>query len=706
MKFRTIAKKLLISLIGLPALAVAELESLDEVNELATVEVHGGRGRSLLGVSGSASQGEVGQPQFEYRPMSRAGELVEVIPGALATQHSGSGKANQYFLRGFNLDHGTDFSVVVDGIPMNMATHAHGQGYLDLNSIIPELVHKVEYGKGPYYAETGDFSAAGYSKMTSKQKLDQGIIKFTGGEFGYYRGLLANSNQLGEGNLLYAGEVNVYDGVWQQPEDLGKFNGTLRYSLDRDDWGFSVNGKAYSASWNATNPIPQRAIDDGSVNLYGSIDPTDGGKSNRYSLASNFWQAGDNWRNDANLYALYYDVDLYSNFTGYLNDPVHGDQIHQGERRVQTGGNFDHKRQTTLWGLKMDNTIGIQFRHDEIMDLGLQHSQARQSLDWVSRYNVGESNVGLYLQNQTHWLEKFRTVAGFRTDLLNNDVQMFDNALHDANLSAANSGNKSKAVMSPKLSFIAGPWLDTEYFLNLGYGHHSNDARGTTLQFNPADGSTISPIKPTAWSRGAEVGIRSDAIAGLKSTLAFWYLESSQELVFVGDAGTTEVNGKSRRHGLEFTNYYKPTNWLTLDADLALTSAHYANEAVGNNWIPNSVGRVISTGATIEHPQGWFASLRLRHFGHVPLDQQGSFWAGDTNIVNFGTGYKQKNYKFEIDLFNLFGSNNSDLAYAYCSQMKGEANNSNCPDGGTGTFGLMRHPVEPRMVRGTVTVNF
>lgn len=662
-----------------------------------------GRAKTLLGVTGSASQGEVSQAQFEYRPLSRNGELMEVVPGAVATQHSGSGKANQYFLRGFNLDHGTDFTTYVDGIPMNMPTHAHGQGYMDINSIIPELVKKIEYGKGPYYADIGDFSSAGYSKMFSMDKLPEGILKFTGGEFGYYRSLLANSNKIGGGDLLYAGEFNFYNGVWQQPEDSKKFNGMLRYSLDKGDWGLSVNGKGYTNDWTATNQIPQALAGNGTLGLYGTMDPTDGGTTNRYSFSSNLWNKSDNWKNDANIYALYYDVNLFSNFTGYLDNPVDGDQIHQFEHRVQTGGNIEHTRYNKLFGFDMDNTVGFQFRHDEIMGLGLDHTVNRQYLSTVSRSNISETTAGVYLKNQTYWHEKVRTIAGLRGDFIHNDVTVLDTAMHDPNVNAANSGNRDQALVSPKLSLVIGPWFKTEYFINGGFGYHSNDARGTTLRFDPGTGtaldSSAARISPMAQSRGAETGIRSNFINGLNSTLALWWLESDEELVFIGDAGTTEVNGKSHRYGVEFTNYYKPTDWLTLDADLALTSAHYAATPDGetNNYVPNSVGRVITTGATVVAPNGLFGTIRLRHFGYMPLDSSGTFWSGSTSVVNLGAGYKQKKYKLELDMFNIFDSTANDIAYAYQYAY---------PAGAASQTGLMKHPVEPRMVRATVTVNF
>lgn len=675
----------------------------DKVHQLDEMVVEAGRAKDLIGLTGSASQGEVSQAQFEYRPVSRNGELVEVVPGAVATQHSGSGKANQYFLRGYNLDHGTDFTTYVDGIPMNMTTHAHGQGYMDINSMIPELVNKIEYGKGPYYAEVGDFSSAGYARMSSMDKLANGIFKFTGGEYGYYRTLVANSNKVGKGDLLYGAEFNLYDGVWQQPEDSKKFNGMARYTLDEGKWGMSVFAKGYHNTWTATNQIPKALVDNGTLGMYDTWDPIDGGNSQRYSLSSNFWNKGDNWKNDANAYVLYYDVDLYSNFTGYLDNPVHGDQIHQFEHRVQTGGNFDHTRFQKLLGFDMDNTLGLQLRHDEIMDLGLDHTQGRQYLSTVSHNNASVTTVSAYLKNQTYWHEKVRTITGVRGDFVNNDVTTLATGSSDPTVASANSGHRGQVLISPKFNLIVGPWYNTEFFINGGYGYHSNDARGTTLQFDPASGDKLdsgaSRIKPMAWSRGAETGFRSSVVPGLNSTLAFWWLESSQELVFVGDAGTTDVNGKSHRYGMEFDNYYKLTDWLTLDADLALTSARYAEpqEGESNNFVPNSVGRVVSTGATVVAPNGLFGTLRLRHFGSMPLDTSGKFWSGDTNVVNVGTGYKQKQYKFEIDIFNIFGSQKNDIAYAYDSAY---------PAGANAQKGILKHPVEPRMVRATITFNF
>ncbi len=657
--------------------------------DLESVEVTG-RAADLIGVADSASQGEVGQPEFKYRPLSRVGELVEVVPGALATQHSGSGKANQFFLRGFNLDHGTDFNATLDGVPMNLRTHAHGQGYLDLNSIIPELVDKVNYGKGPYYADQGDFSSAGYAQFHTLHKLPEGFAKFTGGEYDYYRGVAANSNRIGAGELLYGAELAFFEGPWKQPEESGKYNGMIRYTLDEDDFGLAINGKAYRSNWIATNQIPQRDVKDGFMSLYGTMDPTDGGKTDRYSLSGNVWSKGDSYKNELNLYALYYDLDLYSNFTGYLDDPANGDQLNQHERRVVAGGNGEQTWFNKLFGFEMDNSLGFQVRYDNISNLSLNHTRNRQYLDSISVDDVDETSLSFYLKNQTHWLSKFRTVAGLRSDTFFFDVA--------DKLNPRDSGSKTSSMVSPKLSLIFGPWADTELFLNFGYGFHSNDARGVTNHFDPLDPAV--PVKGApglAKQRGAEGGVRTQYLEGLVSTLAVWYLHSDSELVFLGDAGTTEPTGQSERYGVEWTNYYKPTDSLTLDADFAFTSASYQNVPKNENDIPNSVGQVIGAGVVALLPYDFFATARLRYFGHVPLNETGSAYAGDTTLVNLGVGYQYQKLKLEVDVFNLFDSKANDIAYFYESRY---------PQNAAAQEGTMIHPVMPRQVRATITLSF
>ena len=648
-----------------------------------------GRATSLSGIADSASQGIVGQPEFRYRPLSRVGELVEVVPGTLATQHSGSGKANQFFLRGFNLDHGTDFTTSLDGIPLNMPSHAHGQGYLDLNSVIPELVDTVEFGKGPYHADVGDFSSAGYARIHSLHRLQQGFANFTGGEYDYYRGVAAQSSRLGPGDLLYGGEVNFFEGPWQQPENLNKYNGLVRYTVDQDDYGLAIDAKAYHSTWRATNQIPARAVETGRLGLYDTWDPSDGGDTHRYSLGLNGWNRGDGYRRSASAYAVYSDLDLYSNFTGFLDDPVNGDQIQQQERRWIGGGQAGQTWFSQWFGLDVDNTLGVQVRHDRLDGLGLSHTRDRQRLSRRTLHDLDETNFGFFLRNQARWLSWFRTVAGVRSDSF-----VFDVA---DRLDPRNSGSRSTSLVTPKLSLIFGPWHDSEVFINLGYGFHSNDARGVTQHFD-TDGNPLSPVSPVAKTRGAEIGLRSEYFRGINSTLAFWWLQSGQELVFVGDAGTTEPTGRSERYGVEWTNYLKPLDWLTLDADLAFTTARYADEPDRANYIPNSVGRVISAGATAELPHDLYVSLRLRHFGQVPLNEIRSATLGDTTLVNLGAGYRYHSFRVQADVLNLLDSRQNDIAYYYTSRLSDEP--------AAGVDGILKHPVMPRMVRLTAGLNF
>ncbi len=663
-------------------------DEAEAVSDLGTLEVTG-RASDLLGQTDAASSGVIGQPEFEFRPLSRPGELVEVVPGMMATQHSGSGKANQYFLRGFNLDHGTDFSGMVDGVPLNLPTHGHGQGYLDLNSIIPELVDIVEYGKGPYHAEMGDFSSAGYVHFHTKHRMEKGLAKFGFGEYGYYRGVLADSYQVGSGDLLFGVEVNFYEGPWERDENVNKFNGLLRYTVDEGYRGYSIVGNAYHNDWDSTEQIPKRAVDLQNFPELGTIDQTAGGDMERYSLSGNWWLLSEYGETELSAYAVYSDFNLYSNFTYFLDDPVNGDQITQRDRRYTFGGEAKHTKYENWFGLGITNIVGLQIRHDYIPKVALYKSQERRVLQTISEHEVNQTSVGVYGENEIQWTEKFKSILGLRGDFYFYDV--------DSRYMAANSGQANDAQFSPKLSFVLGPWYDTEYYLNLGYGFHSNDARGTTIKLDPKSGDPVQPVNPIVSTKGAEVGLRTQYIPGLVSTLSLWWLEMGSELVFVGDAGGTEPSGKSQRYGLELTNYYKPVDWLTLDFDVALTQSEFTGVPSSEKEVPNSVGTTISGGATIDLPNGLFGSLRVRHFDDVPLTEDGSVSADSTTVVNLGAGYRYKDYRLELNVLNLFDSTDTDIAYYYESRLAGEA---------AGVNDIHYHPVEPRSIRIQASMGF
>lgn len=724
-----------------------EIEEVMGLQTLGEITVSSGRANSLEGIATSASQGEVSNDDFKYRPLSRTGELVEVVPGMLSTQHSGTGKANQYFLRGFNLDHGTDFTTWIDGIPMNLRTNAHGQGYMDLNSLIPEMVDRIEFGKGPYYADQGDFSSAGYARMTTKSRLtgfnndsDKGYALFEGGMFDYYRAMIANSNRIGDGDLLYAGELNFYNGPWVVPENGNKYNGMLKYILGGQDWQVALNGKAYYSHWTATNQIPLAQLGAslnptccdmtgrdgyGTDGRFGSMNPSDGGVTNRYSGSLNATSQGRDYQNQLNIYALYYDLDLWSDFSYFSANPYQGDQVYQRERRVQAGGNAEQIWFHKLWDLDMENKLGVQLRYDGIRDLGVSNTWNKQPVADntympPSLYDVDETSLWFYGQNETRWTRWLRSQTAARSDTFWFDVQSKTPGFQ---YNAENSGATSATVLSPKFNLIFGPWEETELFVNSGYSYHSNDARGTVQRYNP-DGSPTTPVTPLSWSRGAETGVRTQYVPGLNTTLAVWWLQMSGELVFVGDAGTTEPTGGTNRLGAEWTNFYKPLDWLTFDADLAFTASRYQEEqeggctdgtinipsnGCGNGFaVPNAVGRVITAGVQIDHPTGFFGSLRLRSFGQDPLNVNASSWLGSTNIVNLGAGWHNSTVKLEVNVFNLFDSQANDIAYWYQYGVCNTFSTGQC--GGahqvTQYNGQTFHPIQPRMVRAGIVINF
>lgn len=674
------------------ALSIAAHPSLHAENApvftLETVTVTG-RADSLVGEATSSNEGVVGQEQLARRPLSRTGEIVETIPGVIVTQHSGGGKANQYFLRGFNLDHGTDLATSLDGMPINMPTHAHGQGYTDLNLLIPELIREVDYKKGPYYADVGDFGSAGAFNIHYFDTLPHSLALGTVGTLGYARGLLAGSPQLGAGHLLYAFEYEHEDGPWTNTDDYSKVNGVLRYSIGTPENGFSITFSGYHGTWDSTDQVARRAI--GSlISRWGELDDSDGGDSSRYSLIADWRRADEHSATHVLLYAFYYDLDLFSNFTYFLDDPVHGDQFEQKDQRVTFGLKANQTWFGEIFGRKTENTLGVQVRSDDIRN-GLFHTERRTVLGVTREDHVWETSVGLYYENKTQWAEKFRSIAGLRGDLFSFDTH--------SNLEA-NSGQKTSFLASPKLSLVFGPWAETEFYLNGGFGFHSNDGRGITTTIDPGSGERVSPAKPLVRTKGAEVGVRTSALRGLQSSLTLWVLDIDSELVFTGDAGTTEPSRPSRRYGVEFANFYDVNPWLTLDADFAWSHARFRDSDPVGNYIPESVETVIAAGITVhDFWRGAFASLRLRYFGPRALIEDDSVRSPHTAIVNAQIGYHfNDTWTATVDLLNLLNERSSDIDYYYTSRLRGE------PAGGV--TDIHTHANEPFAVRLTVSAKF
>lgn len=654
-----------------------------DLEELGTVLVKG-RADSLLELADASSEGVVGRDQFEYRPLLRPGELLETVPGLIATQHSGNGKANQYFLRGFNLDHGTDFATFVNGVPINLPTHGHGQGYTDINFLIPELVETIHFRKGPYYADLGDFSSVGAANLQYARSLSYSLADAEGGMYGYARGLFISSPNVGNGTLLLAAEYQHDNGPWELPSNFNKANGVVRYSQGTDDVGWSLTAMGYYGRWDSTDQIPRRAVEDGRVNRFGTIDDSDGGDSKRFSLAGEWHRDTELGRTEILVYGVYYDLDLYSNFTYFLDDPVNGDQFQQYDQRGYGGLMAHQVWDHELFTRPSVSVAGLQVRGDGI-DLGLNRTRRRGFLESTRADQVGEISVSPYVKNETRWTDWVRSDLGLRLDHYHFGVESDQPGY---------SGQVRDTLASPKGSIVLGPWSRTEVNFSAGMGFHSNDARGVTSRMDPAD--------PLVRTYGAETGVRTLVVDGLQSTLTFWWLQNDSELVFVGDAGTTEPTRSSQRYGLEWANYYSPVPWLTLDLDYAWSHARYTDNAPEGDFIPGAIENVLSAGVTVHDVPplgGFFSSVRLRYFGPRPLVEDDAFRSEGAAIVNLQVGYQfNARWRLTVDVFNLFNADADDITYYYASRLPGE------PDGGVNDFHF--HPVEPVQVRVAVTARF
>jgi hypothetical protein len=645
---------------------------------------------NLVGIAQSASQGAITARQLDARPIMRAGEVLETVPGVVISQHSGEGKANQYYLRGFNLDHGTDFATTVAGMPVNMPTNGHGQGYSDLNFLIPELVSGVQYSKGPYFADQGDFATAGSANINYASVLDAPVARVAGGGEGFGRAMVAASPAVGSGHLLAALEVEHNDGPWVHPDAYKKVNGVLRYSRGDAVNGLSVTGMGYRASWDSTDQVPQRAIDQGIISRFGALDPNDGGDTYRYSGTLEWQRSKKNATTKVVVYGIGYDLNLFSDFTFFLDDPVHGDQFHQADHRFITGGKVSYRRLDKWNGLEVQNTVGVQLRNDDITTVGLYHTQARQLIDTVRQDAVVETSGAGYAQNEISWIPWLRTLAGLRLDGYRFRVDAGD---------PENGGSRTAGIVSPKGGVVIGPFKGTELYVNAGLGFHSNDARGTTITRDPNTGDAVDPVTPLARAKGAEAGVRTVAIPHLQTSLTVWTLSLASELVFTGDAGTTEPSRPSRRYGLELANYYAPRPWLILDGDVSWSRARFTEFDPIGDYIPGSVATVISGGATVDSLHNVYGSLRLRYFGPRALVEDNTVRSTATGLMNAEAGYKvAKHMKVGVDLFNLLNAQASDIDYYYASRLPGE------PAGGVDDIHL--HPTLPRTARLSLTVGF
>jgi TonB-dependent receptor-like protein len=687
-----------------------------------------GRSANLIGKASAASQGTISQEQIATRPVLRPGEVLEAIPGLVISQHSGEGKANQYYLRGFQLDHGTDLESTVAGVPVNLPSHAHGQGYSDINWLIPELVSYVEFKKGPYYADQGDFSTAGAYNLYYRTQIDP-VTEVGAGSYGYARYFTAGSSRAGAGTLLYAVELLHDNGSFARPDDYTKYNGVLRYSRSGAHSDFAVTAMAYDGPFNSTDQIPERLVADGSLSRFGYIDPTDGGNTYRYALSSQFTHVNPNGATKVNAYVAHTYLDLFSNFTydyddatAYFNETANpvtcnpayvscdpypaahhsstyasycpaydtappgaaahsvarpaysfacGDQREQLDNRATSGGDVSRSFQ----GRRAETTVGTGVRNDNVAENGLflTNDRVRYPLGTLSDDHIVERNYYAYAMTEFHAGERLRIEPGVRLDAFTFDVGAYQ---------PQNSGTTSAAMVNPKLAAAWTLSRTSELYADFGGSYHSNDARSILGVVDPQTGRTFdasgAPVyqnTPLVRAYGDELGYRYSS-PHITSTVSLYELLLSNELVFDGDDGTTSIGGPTVRRGIELANYWTPVRWLTYDADLATATARFLTDPLHvGTGVPESLNAVISAGVTVDKPH-YAASLRLRYFGPRVLDTQGDAVSPPSTLLNGEyTAKLAHGVKVSLGCFNLLNTYADDVEYYYASWLPQDAAN-------------------------------
>jgi outer membrane receptor protein involved in Fe transport len=556
--------------------------------------------------------------------------------------------------------------------------------------VIPELVAGVQYQKGTYDATEGDFSAAGNINVNYLNVLDRPLIKLEAGEDRFGRALFAASSRIGRGHLLYAGEAYHADGPWVNPDDLRKWNGVVRFSQGDQRKGFSLTATGYQGRWNATDQVPRRAVTSGQLDRFGAIDTSDAGETHRLTMAGEWRRSGRAGLTQVKAYGIDYGLDLFSNFTYFLDDPENGDQFEQKDERTVLGASVYQRFLGRWFGRDVESVAGLQGRRDRIPVVGLYHTAQRRRLATIREDDVTQTSGAAFFQTSIQWTPMVRTTAGVRGDAYHFDVRSHD---------PANSGTRDASLASPKLGVVVRPLRHTELYANWGWGFHSNDARGSVQTRDPRTGDPVDPVDPLVRAKGAELGLRTLVAGRYHGAVAFWGLDIASELLFVGDAGTTEASRPSRRRGVEWTNALELARWMTLDADLAWSRSRFTDDDPAGDRIPGAVEGVVSAGLSV-HDLGAFAgSLRLRYFGPRPLIEDDSVRSDASTTLNARASYRlSSRFTLNVDVFNLTDAEASDIDYFYASRLPGEP--------AEGIEDVHTHPLEPRTVRVSVSASF
>jgi hypothetical protein len=671
-------------LVASPQFALAQTED-PVVGPIFESIIVWGRGTEMLGAADSGSQGLVGNADFSTRPMMRVGELVEVVPGMIATQHSGPGKANQYFLRGMNLDHGSDFTGIFEGMPINFRSHAHASGYLDINFLIPEIIETVEFHKGTYYAENGDFSAAGSARFKTYDRVDANYIETIVGNFGHRRLVGVGSVDSTNGTTLVAAEMERRDGPWELSQDVKKINVFAKYTGQILGRNGQLLFTGYENKWRSTDQIPLREVLNGNLGLFGSVDSTLGGNSSRYSAIANIDLSAET---DLNLYMSSYKMQLYGNPTYFLNDRTNGDQIEQYDNRNIYGGSLIHSR-NLMWGSRvLAPTLGVEFRFDDIGQVALFNTRDRHRLNAVRSDTVEELSVSVYGNAEIFWTDSFRTKIGLRSEFYNWDVTA---------QRPQNSGGSSDSILLPKFTAAWIPMDGLELYGNFGHGFHSNDVRGAEITVDPVTGDPVDPVSTLVRAEGAEIGARYEPFDGVNITLVHFWMDLESELLFVGDAGTSEPNDPTTRRGIELATFWEINDYLVLDASFTKNHARFKNAPDGFDRVPDAHEVTVNMGITLVHPSGFTGSFRMRHFGDAPLEESDSIKKEGATLYNLGISYTTNRWDLGFDVLNVFNSDDNDIEFWFESQLLNE-------DDPEEDFHF--HPVESRAYRATFKYKF
>jgi outer membrane receptor protein involved in Fe transport len=679
-----------------------------------TIVVTGSR-LDLLGSAATASQGVITAKEIELRPIYRPSQLFESIPGLVVTIHSGEGKANQYLIRGYNLDHGTDFANYIDDMPVNKPTNTHGQGYSDLSFLMPQLVRSIDFTKGPYYAAIGDFGSVASSHAALANEIPTEVTATVGTD-GYQSLFAGGTVHIGEGRLLGALELVHLDGPWRPKQDFRKINAALRYSQGTAGDGFALTGMYYQSSGGLITDQPRRAVESGLIGPFGTLDPSDHSRSLRYSLSAHLDKpVGESGHVALSLYGIRSTMTLINNFTHFLADPVNGDQEEQNETRTTLGGAFSYRRNDMLGSLDSETVVGVQVRYDSAF-VDRKHTAHGGILNYcsleldngtVTTYPAVGGNcigdkvhlldIGVYVQNTLKWTSWLRTVVGVREEYYRAD---------DVSSVTGGSGQGHQSLFMPKASVILGPWAKTELYFSYGRGFHSNDVRGV-FGIVPGVGIPVAggPTPMLSQTTGEEIGLRTNIIPRLSLQLAVFQQDFGSELTYNAEAGQDEAGAPSRRKGLEISGQYHPFRWLELNADLSFARPRYrtndlASYGLNGPFISDAPTFIYSAGILVDNLSGWSAGLQWRRLGNHSLSD-GDEFPQDKGYSEFNldVSYALKSgWKLGVSVFNIFDSKDDAADYYYTTRLAGE------PPEGITDFQV--HPLEPRSFRFSVTKTF